>query len=61
MQQVIDKASEDSEMTEAEKKNFVPYEDPVKVRDRMHTEWLADPENLRLHMFQLILALNTMM
>ena len=47
-------------MTEAEKKNFVPYEDLVKVRDRIHAEWLADPRNLRLHMFQLILALNTM-
>ena len=47
-------------MTEAEKKNFVPFEDLVKVRDRIHAKWLADPKNLRLHMFQLILALNTM-
>ena len=60
MQQIIDKAGEDSEMTDQEKKNFVPYEDIVTVRDRLHAEWLADPKNLRLHMFQLILALNTM-
>ena len=55
MQQVIDKAGE---MTDQEKKNFVPYEDLVIVRDRFHAEWLADPKNLRLHMFQLILAHN---
>ena len=60
MQQVIDKGREESTMTEQEMKNFVPYEDLVKERERLYVEWMKAPNNLKLHMFHLILAFNTL-
>ena len=60
IQQVIDKGREESTMTEQEMKNFVPYEDLVKERERLYVEWMKAPNNLKLHMFHLILAFNTL-
>ena len=60
MQQIIDKGREESTMTEQEMKNFVPFEDLVKERERLYAEWMKQPNNLKLHMFELILAFNTL-
>jgi hypothetical protein len=60
LQQRIDKESENSELTEQEKKNFVPYEDLVAKRDQVRAKWDKDPKNLKLNMINLILSVNTM-
>lgn len=60
VQQIIDKAGEDSVMTEQEMKNFVPFEDLVVERDRLLAEWAKAPKDLKLNMYSLILCLNTM-
>ena len=46
-------------LSEAEKKNFVPYEKLVAKRDELYAQWLANPKDLKLNMYHLILAVNT--
>lgn len=59
IQQIVDKANEESRLTDREAENFVPEEDLVDVRNKLEEKWNADPKNLRLNMFHLILAVNT--
>jgi hypothetical protein len=60
IQQRIDKVSEESKLSKKDLQNFVPFEDLVKKREELATLWAADPKNLKLNMFHLILAVNTM-
>ena len=59
IQQIIDKATEESRFDEKDAMNFVPEESLVEARDKLGVMWNADPKNLRLNMFHLILAVNT--
>lgn len=58
-QQLIDKATQESKLSEQEQSDFVTFPELVKVRDLMHSEWLKNPNDLKLNMYQLILAVNT--
>lgn len=60
IQQVIDKERENSVLDEKDVANFVPYEDLMKERERLYDLWMKDPKNLKLNMFHLILAINTL-
>lgn len=59
IQQIVDKANEESRFTDKEAENFVPEEDLVDVRNKLEQKWTEDRQNLRLNMFHLILAVNT--
>ena len=60
MQQRIDKQNEVSELTEQEKKNFVPYEELARKREQLQAEWNIAPDSLKLNMYHLILAFNVL-
>lgn len=59
LQQIIDKANEDSLLTEKELRNFVTYEQLVAKRDELEKQFLATPKDLKINMFHMILAVNT--
>jgi hypothetical protein len=46
-------------LNEKQLTNFVSYPEMVRQRDKLYVEWQANPKNKKLHMYFLILALNT--
>ena len=59
IQKKIDKSAEESTMSEKDLANFVPEEQLVKARDDVYSYWMSVPEDQKLNMYSLILAVNT--
>lgn len=58
-QQIIDKANEDSKLDDEDLKNYVSYRKLVAMRNHYETLWRADPKDLKLNIYHLLLAVNT--
>jgi len=54
-QQII----EDSKLDDEDLANYVPYRKLVAMRNHYETLWRADPKDLKLNMYHLLLAVNT--
>ncbi len=59
IQQRIDKTKEDSLLSEMDLANFVSYEELVKRRDEMEAEWMKMPNDRKLNIYHIVLAVNT--
>lgn len=59
LQRDIDDKREDNELTEAERANFVVYEEVVRERDRLYEEWMKKPKDKRLNIYHMVLAVNS--
>lgn len=58
-QQIIDKANEDSKLDDEDLKNYVSYSKLTAMRNHYETLWRADPKDLKLNIYHLLLAVNT--
>jgi len=58
-QQIIDKANEDSKLDDEDLTNYVSYRKLVATRNHYETLWRADPKDLKLNVYHLLLAVNT--
>jgi hypothetical protein len=59
LQRSINESNDENVMTPKDAANYIPYKRLVEARDYIGELWRADPDNLKLNMYYLILALNT--
>lgn len=60
LQDAIDKARDDNLLTDEQLQNYVSYTELLAMQQKWNKAWLADPKNVKLNIYHLLLALNTL-
>ena len=60
LQDKIDKARDENLFTDDQLQNYVSYSEMLKTQQKWNKAWLQDPKNVKLNIYHLLLALNTL-
>lgn len=60
LQNKIDEERDENLLNPEQLENFVRYPDLLKMQQKWHKAWLLEPKNIKLNIYHLLLALNTL-